>query len=160
MYFVISEDFEDYKPVENIISLLKNFARSLGEKAEVITPTRGHYKETHRQVTELSWPKYVKREIDAQVGPFLLVLDRKLVKFEPLKDKFILLKFPDAFRDPEIYIPLLNEMKKRIKKKEDIFEWKSEGKKGTGLFAQLIDAIEMKPGAFGFSVDLKKLLNV
>jgi hypothetical protein len=47
-----------------------------------------------------------------------------------------------------------------IKKKEDIFEWKSEGKKGTGLFAQLIDAIEMKPGAFGFSVDLKKLLNV
>jgi hypothetical protein len=68
------------------------------------------------------------------------------------------MRFPEAISRPTQYVEVLDEIASEIKSGRDIFEWKNRSRKDKGVPQRLLEAIEAKPGAFGFSIDLKKLL--
>jgi hypothetical protein len=159
MYLVLHGYFEDYAPLEPFIQIVINFGRKLGEKATMIVPMKGAYDSTRCSVLGLSWEPEMRQELDRTRDPYILVIRKPLSAFRPDEDEYIIMQFPEAISNTSKYIEILDEIWREINAGNDIFAWKLESRtKVTGKFLQrLFEAIEAKPGVFGFSINLKRL---
>ena len=158
MYLAISEYFENVRPLDDFVQILINFGETLEDKAKVTLPLRGAYSRTRRSILRLSWDHDTWEDLDRTKDPYLLVLPKPLSSFKPAEDQFIIMRFSEAISRPTQYVEVLDKIASEIKSGRDIFEWKNRPRKDKGFPQRLLEAIEAKPGAFGFSIDLKKLL--
>jgi hypothetical protein len=164
MYLVIHKLFEAFTPIDPFIQLISNFGDSAGEKAMVTIPYNTSYSITRQEILSVDWDNDVREKIK-KMDVFLLILDIPFYCsnycFNPSKDKFIIMDFPEAAKNPLQYIYILDEIADEIKRGTDIFEWHSKEWKpipSNKILKHIYKAIEAKPGIFGFSIDLKKLL--
>lgn len=161
MYLVINEYLEDVAKIDSLVQVILNFGKLLGDKGNVVIPMKGAYLETRKQVLELEWESNVFKQLKETEDPYLIIIGSKLKDFVPLLHRFIVLFFKDGVSDPVQYIQILKEISEEIKSDRNIFKWKDgkdQNQPQGNLLRRIYDAIEIKPGAFGFSVDLKKLL--
>jgi hypothetical protein len=161
MYLVLNEYLEDFEPIVPLIKLLRNFGRILQDKAMITLPMKGAYGKTRQAVLKLPWNYKTWEELDRTHNPYLLITCTPLANLDPVKDKFIIMHFSEATSNVAQYADVLDEIAKEIKCDKDIFKWKQmkarQQIRGRTL-KRVLESVEAKPGAFGFSVDLKKLL--
>ena len=158
MYLVISEYFENLRQIGDFVQLIINFGNNLADKANVNVPLTGSYSTTRRDVLRLPWNRETWEELDRAKDPFLLITRKPFSSFKPLSDEFITIRFPEAFSNAAQYVEILDEIARQIKSGANLFQWRNRNRKSVGFHQRIFEAIEAKPGAFGFSVDLKKLL--
>lgn len=161
MYLVINAYLEDFASIDPLIKLLRNFGKDLQDKALISLPLKGAYAKTRREVLNLPWSYKIWGELDRTSNPYLLITCTPLANFYPAIDKYIIMHFPEAISNVAQYIELLNEIAEEIKADNDIFKWKQRKARqriAGSTLKRVLESIEAKPGMFGFSVDLKKLL--
>ena len=109
----------------------------------------------------MAWDTATKEDLTENKNPYLLITRKPLRDFSPVTDEFIILNFPEALDNSKQYIELFDEIAREISAGRNIFEWnrsKSRKQIAGRLLKRLVESVEMKPGALGFSIDLKKLL--
>lgn len=160
IYVVINEYYEGLILQDSFIQLMINFGTSLGDTAKVIVPLKGHYCQTRRSVLNLSWDENTWEQLDRATDIYMLITPYPLASFRPKNHKFILMWLPDATLNATQYINAMKSIAKEITTGNDIFEWHLQQTSKKNKFIKLLSSsIEAKPGLFGFSIDLKKLLS-
>lgn len=164
MYLVLNEYFDGYEPLEHFTRIVKNFGKKLGKEALVAVPMKGSYGTLRRDVLGLAWEPRIGQELERIKYPYILVTRKPLAYFVPDQDEYIIMRFPEATYDSnEIlkYVEVLDEIATEINKGADIFEWrhaKARKRIAGKMLGRLYEAVEAKPGIYGFSIDLKKLI--
>jgi hypothetical protein len=161
MYLVISEFLQNYGPLEDFIQLVSNFARVVDGRANVVIPFPDAYGGTRKYVLYQSWDSATRSELQNTLHPYILVLRTPLAIIDAKKDEFIILKFPEALAYSERYLELFTEIAEEILAGKDLFEWKNaEHRKEVAgkILSRITEAVSIKPGILGFSIDIKKLL--
>lgn len=160
-YLVINEYYEDISLLDPFLQLIVNFGKTLGDKAEVNIPIKSAYSKIRREVLMCLWDHKLWEEFDKTKEIYFLVLQIPLSSFQPHMHKSIIIDFPSAINNPMQYVAFLNELAIELKNDSNIFDWYSNEWKPNSvnkLLRKIYNAIEVKPGFLGFTIDLKKLL--
>ncbi|MBD1862336.1 MULTISPECIES: hypothetical protein [Trichocoleus] len=162
MYLVVHELYEGLTSVDSFVTLIANFGKALGDKAEVVLPLKSAYKETRRSVTKKIWQPETAEDLAKTQDIYMLVISKCLSLFDPEKgDKFLLLRFPGAESNPFQYIEILKSLEEEIHQNNNIFAWycrRLNSQAKNDVAERIVSSVEAKPGIFGFSIDLKQLI--
>lgn len=161
MYLVISEFYEDYPAIDPLLYLFTNFGKKVSNRANVITPERGAFGCTRDEVLSRPWDSRTQNELEDVRIPALLVIEKPFKQFTPVSDRFAVLRLTEAFGEVEQYATLFSRLALEINAGHDLFNWlqTSARKQLPGkLLRRLSESVEIKPGAFGLSIDVKRLL--
>lgn len=126
----------------------------------MIIPLKGTFLKNKDAIQKLNWDDKTYEYLQSTKDIYFLVISTKIDNFDPMNDKYILIKFPEALTQPTKYVDVLNEIAQEIKSGSDIFEWcNNKNKTSSKLLSKLFNSIEMKPGMFGFTIDLKTIFS-
>lgn len=159
IYVVINEYYEGLLLQDSFVQLMINFGTSLGDKAKVVIPLKGHYCRTRRSVLKAAWEENTWEQLDKATDIYMLAIPCPLSSFRPKDHNFILMWLPNALETPTQYIHVLKDIANEITRGRDIFEWHlRKTSKYNKFLRKLYSSVSAKPGIFGFSIDLKELL--
>ena len=89
------------------------------------------------------------------------VIQKDFDEFDPQNDRYALIDFKEYKGDNNSYIDVLQDIEATVKAGNDLFEWwETKAKRSSSYFDRFLDAIELKPGVYGFSFDLKKFFKL
>lgn len=160
LVFLLTEDYiENQKALqESLNPLLQEFARDLGSRGALVRPFPASARDTQSDILAKKWTKLEKKQVERTPG--LIILDRDFADFCPRQHPWVHISLKDSinqFGQVEIFEvkKILDALIKLTKEDRDIidFERKVDGMRRD---EKLLDAFELKPGAFGVSFDLKK----
>jgi len=169
--------YEDYidtqrSYVRELKKLLTRFARNIGSSAPLVEPFVDDISTTKQQILDKPWDEKTKREICRTPGMLMINVD--FDEFDPQNDPWLYFYFGNRYRcgaDKRVFnsfkkaheesvdgLHIVDEVLQKltniIRKDDcDIF---NEVRK---LYKKPIDALsvfEVKPGVFGFSIDIIK----
>ena len=161
VYVVLNEIYEDFDDVEQFKRLVLNFGKKFDDTVKIVLPIKSRYEKTRRSVLKKAWNDKTRTVLEHTQDPYWLVLRESLRRFQPSRDEFGLIWFPDAINHPAQYLPMFGRMEKQIKHGKDLLNWVKHHNRRTKYqlaFNKLYSSLELKPGAFGFAIDLKALL--
>ena len=131
------------------------FARDLGERGAVVTSFLEDRDRNHQLILSKPWPSNVVELLDGRSDPILLVISHDFMTFDPRQDDYALVLLGNDVRE---VIQNLKRLAKYVRNGEGLFDFlKKRGSVDTA-WRRLAQASELKPGAFGFTVDLKQLV--
>ena len=164
LFFLLTEDYieANVKIAESLSPLLVQFARDLGDSGALVRPFSGEEKNTLGDALRKGWGNEEIERMRRNL-PAILMTDVDFDDFDPTTNKHLIIYLRESMNEHgEVKIfelgELLNELVlgARIK---DLFAVASdylEHQRKKGLKEASWDAVELKPGAFGIKVDLKK----
>ena len=152
--------FQDYLEREHGLSKqisdeLERFARNLGDAGSVIFPFPGDTETTHVSVLDKPWSQS-QRNCIAQT-PAMLMIDRDFNEFDPRVHQFALFPLaegssPNASQFRALFQAIIESVNS-----DDINPFTVvEKHQNRILRSTAFEAIELKPGFQGMSLDLKK----
>lgn len=160
-YLLTEDDIRGQKKLgEGFSNLLDVFTRQLGDYPPVVQPFVGDERETTTHVMEKNWAPS-EREI-IRSTPGFLVISVDFTEFQPNKDDWIYISLREFMSEAgEVNIFGIR----------DAFEVIVEAcRAGVNIFTTVhnyyaeqtgkkaVDSIELKPGLFGFGIDLKGIV--
>lgn len=160
-YLVIHELYEDSDELVDFLAFLKAFGDKLKDRGTVVTPLPGAYERVKYFVPNRLWDSEYRKELEPRQNPYILVTEKELDNFRPDESQYMILKFPEPSPKRGPYVGLFDYMAEEIRQNHSLFDWQYVSPQGppvAKILKQIWTAVEAKPGAFGFSIDLKKLI--
>lgn len=164
LFFLLTEDYieANVRIAESLSPLLVKFARDLGDSGALVRPFSGEEKSTLGDALKKGWSKEEIERMRLDL-PALLITDVDFDDFDPKTSKHLIIYLRGSINENgEIKIfelaELLNELAlgARIKDLFGVANDYLEAQRKKGLKEASWDTVELKPGAFGIKVDLKK----
>ena len=159
LFFLLIEDYieEQTQFMRELELYLEKFARDLKEAAPLWRPFKGDIERTRHEFLEKNWGPRERHEIEKT--PAVLMINVDFREFDPQIHAWFHLSFGDR-RDPLPAVhevgAMLSALAKIVRESDqDIFEAANRLKNKIRL-SDATRVFEAKPGAFGFSIDLKK----
>ncbi|SDR62402.1 hypothetical protein SAMN05444161_0406 [Rhizobiales bacterium GAS191] len=124
------------------------------------TAVRAYFKrenQTFDEVQKKSWPSEVCDQMAKEQDPYMLIIDKPFYQFDPTKHKWGIVWFSKFFEHPQEIYRMFGSLAKKVKEGEDIFEWAASLTKKQ-KYGKLTKYFDVKPGIFGFTVDIKSAL--
>ncbi len=169
LMFYITEDYveQQVKLKEQLNPLLEDLGRNLLDKGAVIKAFERDLDSANRELTERFDQEFTRDIImsfDHQMEkPGLLILNSDIKSFDPKSHKWLYIsfrKFLDEYGGVRIYKlkEMFDILVSAIKENRDLFkEAEIYLKKEKAISAHKM--VELKPGIFGISLDLKETFN-
>ena len=157
LFFLVT--WNDYETA--VKEALKNnrdaFGADLGLKATVVQAYTKKEYATFDEVKDKAWPKNVQERFEVEQDPFMLVINRDFTVFEPNEHPWSIIWFSGFFDNPEKIPRFLAGLARKVEGGEDLFDYLKSLERKEGL-QKLVDHVEIKPGIYGVSVDIKAVL--
>ena len=133
------------------------FGADLGIKGQVIKAFERFAHETTEQLLAKSWPNEIKHKLKSSPDPIMLIINNDFDSFNPKEDIQTMTWFENYFRDPQYIYKLFRVLSRKTRNDENLFEYiKSLTSKEK--FKKWLKYIELKPGAFGISINGNAIL--
>jgi hypothetical protein len=142
-------------------SLERNFeilGQEIGLAGKVVQAYKSARWETFKEVKKKDgWPHDVFARFDSEQYPFMLVINTNFEEFSPKEDLWTVIWFSDFRDNPDTISEIFGNLVKKIRQDENLFVYfKNLAVKQTTK--ELAEYFEIKPGAFGISVDVNAIL--
>ncbi|MET0656766.1 MAG: hypothetical protein ABW110_01255 [Steroidobacteraceae bacterium] len=160
-YLVIHEFFDGASSTREFVNLLENFGKKLNNRASLTLPQAGSYAEVRKNLLRFNWSDDRRQFLKSYEHPILL-LSRSPMAIDQFdaKDAQLFL-FTDGMANPQMYFTVLNELADEVNLGRDLMSVSSylgsTPPEATGFMRRLWDGLQLKPGVFGFGIDLKKV---
>jgi hypothetical protein len=157
LFFLLLEDYvqEQREFSSALKASLERFARSLKDEAALVRPFTGDIEATRQQVLDKRWPGPAEREILST--PSLLMIDRDFDTFHPVEHPWLQIKIPLRGRE-DATGRMLENLAKLITSDPDDDIFRQARRIVRQGHMESIKILELKPGIFGFSLDLLELV--
>jgi hypothetical protein len=156
-YFTVLVDdyFERSSQGQAILRLIREvFAPGLKERGAVFDFFSSARPDQQRRVLEKEWPEDALATL-VSPEPKLLLTDRLLANFNPAEHRYAFVHLP---ADEQSALTSLRDLAVMIAHGDDPFVFmKQRADDEPSLWRRVFHAVEAKPGAFGFAIDLKDL---
>ena len=158
LFFLLYEDYIDTQTqfAQELDLMLERFARNLGDEGALVRPFTGDIERTRSHILEKPWTEEEKREL--RKTPSLLMIDVDFDDFNPREHPWMLFNFGDRMTQGIVSAYELNNIFAQLAEvvldnNSDIFVaahriWYEVHP------TDAVKIFELKPGIFGFSVDL------
>jgi hypothetical protein len=147
------------------------FALDLGHDGVLVQAFPQRMYEAMQQLLEKPWPADIRKRLDEEQDPIVLVFDQGWDSFDPRHDPYAVIWLA-GFRDRLDAVPrVLHDLALRTRRGEDVITHLKEIaerraqdaaedrlEKDVGFLARLASYVELKPKIFGVSIDLSALL--
>lgn len=133
----------------------EKFGESLGGKGKIIKPYDSASNRVFEEIFSKAWDSKISKRMQEEQDPFMIVTKVGFEKFDPNEDEWAIIWFSDFSNSPEDIPYTLRSMAITSKENNDLIEYlnKESAKKEMASYAEVV---ELKPGLFGCSIDLKK----
>ncbi|MCP3872890.1 MAG: hypothetical protein GY699_07015 [Desulfobacteraceae bacterium] len=141
----------------------EKFGEALGQNGKIIKPYDSASYSVFEEILSKDWDSKISERMREEQDPFMIVTKVGFENFDPNEDEWVIIWFSEFSNSPEDIPYTLRSMAKTSKENDDLIEYlnKESAKKEMASYAEVI---ELKPGLFGCSIDLKKaakkLLNI
>ncbi len=162
IYVVINEIYEDFSLIEPFKQLAANFGKKFDDTVKVALPIKSKYKSTRESILKKNWSDDFKSTLEATDQPYWLILKDSARHFNPETDEHAFLWFSEATENPAQYTRIMCRIENHVRANKDLISWTNhhnKNKKYKNALKKLYSSVELKPGAFGFCVDLKALIH-
>lgn len=161
LFFLLTEDYiqSQVRIMESIEPLLIKLSAEIGQTAALVRPFKNFESDTLGDVMRKKWPDGEREKIAVTSG--ILVIDKNFDSFDPCENKWLHISIRDLISaSGDVQIFELNNLITvlihacREGNLLDFQDLKLNSKKRS--VKELFDMVELKPGLFGLSIDLKK----
>ena len=133
------------------------FGADLGLKATVVQAYGKREYSAFGEVQNKKWPQAIEERFNVEQDPFMLLINRDFKTFEPHEHPWSIIWFSGFFDNPEKIPRFLAGLARKVEADEDLFDYLKSLERKEGL-QKLVDHVEIKPGIYGVSVDIKAIL--
>lgn len=157
LFFVVSRNDYSSKIKDELEKQFNAFGEDLGPDAKVIKPYNSAIRRSFEEIQGKPWTKEIRERIDAELDPFMLIVNKSFNEFDPNQDPWSVVWLSNFYENPDLLYRLLGALSLKMHKGEDIFQYmksvtkKEKLKKYTNYF-------DLKPGIYGISIDIKALV--
>lgn len=158
LFFIVNWNDYSNSITDSLERNLETFGKDLGLKGEVVQTYKDAKEQTFEEVRgKANWPYDVRARFDSEFYPFMVIINTDFESFDPQQNKWGIIWFSDFRDNPDSIPEIFGNLIRKIQQDEDLFDYfknlsrKQAAKKFIGYF-------EMKPGIFGFSIDIKAIL--
>jgi hypothetical protein len=164
LFFLLTEDYieSNRKIAESLAPLLTKFAQDLGDSGALVKPFPGGARDTLGDIIRKAWSNDQIMRMRQDL-PAILVTDVDFDDFDPRISNYLYISLRDSinkYGDVEIFTlaELLSELilGARIKDLFNVANDYLKAQKNKETWQAALESLELKPGAFGISLDLKK----
>ncbi len=159
LFFLVTDAYWLQSGGSNSLNYIleETFTRRLGRHGAVVSSFSDNVEENYQRVLAKEWPPKVKEVLQNPSDPKLLIIATDFDEFDPQGHRFALVDFREYRGDTEAFIDVLRAMEQVVTNGEDLFSWwETRASKSDSLLEREREAIELKPGIWGFSFDLRK----
>ena len=142
---------------EELLKHREAFGEALGLHGSVIQAYRSATRKTFQDVVRKDWPPKVADRMNSEQDPFMLVIGEDFKKFEPKIHRWSLVWFSDFWKKKDSIWRVFAALAQKVKRGENFFDY-LEGVSRKQKYAAISKYIEIKPGLYGTSVDVKAIL--
>jgi hypothetical protein len=157
LFFLVSWNEYVTAITEELEKQADPFGQELGLEGAVVRAFRSARGETFRQVQEKDWPGSVRERMDSEQDPFMLVIREGFAEFSPASSPWAIVWFSDFREKPDCIYRVFGVLAQKVRRQEDVLQHLQSLARDK-RYRKLADAIEIKPGAFGVSINVKALL--
>jgi hypothetical protein len=164
LFFIVGWNDYATQLKEEMSKQLDAFGADLGTSGEVLQAYKSSEYQTFEEVAGKRWPPEFLEQLQNDVDPCMLVIDRDFDAFDPAVDRWAVVWFSDLSTYAKDLPRLFHKLALLTKTKEDIFTYlkgvtlKHVGKKAAKV-GRLAKYFELKPSIFGISVDVGKIID-
>lgn len=158
IHLVINEIYEDIDSIGQFKQLVHNFGKMVPDDVLVVLPENGTYAQYRKSLNSFPWIEEIRQDIHGIREPFFLLTTAHPSHFNVENDECTVIPFSKAVQNPIVYDDFLRQLAEAINTGSNIFNW-IEKRERMKFIKKLEEVIEAKPGAFGFSIDLKTLIS-
>lgn len=152
VYYLFEDYVEEQRQfTEKVQRALERLGESYGSSVSLLMPNPNYADRIEAEVREI---RPVWEHVHGAL-PGLLISTTPLVKLESRSDECYYIPF-DLRRSPSMVAKEISEARKLLDKTLSI-KFTNRDKEVKPVFRRIGEAIELKPGLFGFRIDLKKL---
>jgi hypothetical protein len=145
---------------EELDKQMEPFGEALGAKGAVFTPFKSKLSATNEEFYDKDWPDAIMDRLVGGDGgdPLMLVIDTDFTRFDPLVNQWRIIWFSDYRDSPQDIVQLLRLLAATARRDEDVMSYigKLARRRSMRKWTTFVD---ITPGVFGVSVDLKALLS-
>jgi hypothetical protein len=144
---------------EELNKQMEPFGEALGAKGAVFAPFTSKRSATNEEFYDKDWPdEILDRALDGDGGdPLMLVIDTDFAQFDPFVHQWRIIWFSDYRDSPEDIVQLLRLIAAAAQRDEDVMSYLGELTRRRSM-RRWTTFVDIRPGIFGVSVDLKSLL--
>ena len=157
LFFLLHEDYIEAQSglSDRLRQEIERFARNMGEHGAVVAPFAGDVERTRQHVLDKPW---AEREVEkVRRTPALLMIDQDFAEFDPREHQYVILHLNDGDEgDAALFRSLMQKLVDALPDEgSDPFKLISEALRQREV-QDAAEMIELKPGVFGVSIDLKR----
>jgi hypothetical protein len=162
LFFLLTEDYIEgnVRIAGSLGPLLERFARDLGSEGAVVRPFAGDASKVFGEAANSKWPDRTKWFFHEKT-PGLLIIAEDFRQFDPDRSTWVFVSFRSSMTDTgDIKVFEMQEALQGLLagvQRGDLLERCEEYVTTRSELAGLSEAFEVRPGAFGISVDFRVL---
>jgi hypothetical protein len=108
---------------EEIKKHSKEFGHIMTYKGVLVMPYDDRMRDALTEVLAKNWKTDVRTRLENEQYPFLLIINRDFVKFEPENDRFAFVWFSDLKGNEECIWEVLDTIAQKVERRDDIFDY-------------------------------------
>jgi hypothetical protein len=149
---------------EELAKQFAPFGEALGDKGAVFAPFESKVASTNEEFYDKAWPEEIEDEIFDRLlsgdggDPAVLVINTDFATFNPMTDPWRIIWLSDYQDSPQDIVRLFRLLAAAANRDEDVMDYLGSLARAESL-RNLSKVVDIKPGIFGISVDLKALLS-
>lgn len=113
--------------------------------------------ETFDEVMKKPWPKDIANRMSNEPYPFMLAMEDDFDKFGPARHRWRVVWFSDLPDRPQDLWRVFSAIARKVQRDEDLFDY-LKGISRKAKYQAFSNCIEIKPGIFGISVDVRAIM--
>lgn len=156
LFFLLHEDYIEAQRglSERLQQEIERLARNMGEFGAVVAPFAGDVERTRKHILDKPWSDGERDKL--RRTPALLMIDQDFAAFDPREHRYVILHLNDGDDgDAALFRSLLQKLVDALPdENSDPFELISAAMREREV-QEAVEMIELKPGVFGLSIDLK-----
>lgn len=141
----------------------EKFGEALGQQGKIIKPYDSANHRIFDEILSKPWSAKISDRMRSENDPFMIVTKVSFAEFNPSEDEWAIIWFSEFLKSPEDIPYTLKSMAVLSREEGDLIEYLNKASR-TKEMASYADVLELKPGIFGCSIDLKmavkKLFNI
>lgn len=141
---------------------LRDQAISLGaaieERGYVVQAFEKATYQTADQVLSKNWPVGLKKDLEKEQDPFMLIINRSFKDFNPKEHPWAIIKISEHRANPDQVYKIFSRIIRIIRTEGNLFDRFRDNKK-KAWYQKWAKFIEIKPKIFGVSIDAKGIID-
>jgi len=158
LFFVVSKNDYSTKIKDELEKQFNAFGEDLGPDAKVVKSYKGSVRSSYEEIRQKSWTEEIRKRIDAEIDPFMLIVNKNFNEFDPEQDSWSVIWFSNFYEKPDSMYKLFGVLANKLRNREDIFEY-MESLTRNEKFEMLGKYIKIKPTIYGISIDVNAILS-